>query len=248
MSRAIINGYGALEMKMCYQRNMLLGNLFSFSLVAIIFSAFYIYSFFKPEPVVIDTDGPILIESVFEIPPQRSFEMEGNEGKIRQIKEKLGEWRGDNFILVDDDDFVDVDFTLPTRDEKRLLVDQAYTGGLDGDEPGIVIDLPDTPVEYPEMNEFVYHEFPPEMIYEEKPVYPRLARKAGMEGSVWIKALVDEKGNVIRAVVFKSSGSSAGFDEAAVAAAYKCKYKPALQNGFPIPVWVTYKVEFLLRQ
>ena len=248
MSRAIVNGYGALEMKMRYRRNMLLGNLFSFSLVVIIFSAFYIYSFFKPELVVIDIEDPPLIVSVIEIPPQKSIEVEGDRGRIQQIKDKLGEWRGDNFILVDDDDFIEDDFVMPTQEEKRLLVDQAYSGGLDGDEPGLVIELPETPVEYPEMNEFVHHEIAPQMIYEEMPVYPRLARKAGMEASVWIKALVDKDGNVVRAVVFKSSGSPAGFDEAAVAAAYRCKFKPAVQNGFPIPVWVTYKVEFSLRQ
>jgi len=37
-----------------------------------------------------------------------------------------------------------------------------------------------------------------------------------------------------------------GFEEAAVKAAYKCRYRPAIQNGNPIGVWISYTVEFVL--
>jgi TonB family protein len=47
--------------------------------------------------------------------------------------------------------------------------------------------------------------------------------------------------------VAKSSGSNVGFDEAAVEAALQCIYKPAIQNGQPVAVWVTYPVEFKLK-
>ena len=85
-----------------------------------------------------------------------------------------------------------------------------------------------------------------EMIYEHKPDYPGLAQRAGLEGIVWIKALVDIDGYVKDALVMKSSGSKAGFDEAALAAAFKNRYRPAVYQNKPIPVWVTYRVEFVL--
>ena len=66
-----------------------------------------------------------------------------------------------------------------------------------------------------------------------------------MTGLVWVKALVDKEGNVRQAMVLKSSGTQA-FDDAAVAAAYKNKFKPGIQNGRPVAVWVSYKVEFKL--
>ena len=48
-------------------------------------------------------------------------------------------------------------------------------------------------------------------------------------------------------VITKSSGSAAGFDEAALAAAWEIRYVPATQNGHPVAVWVTYKVSFRLK-
>jgi TonB family protein len=98
---------------------------------------------------------------------------------------------------------------------------------------------------FPEPDEFVPVEVPPEMIYEEIPEYPRLAKDLGWEGTVWVKALVDILGDVRNAMVFKSSGYNL-LDQAAVEAAYKCKFKPAIQNGRPVSVWVTYSVEFAI--
>ncbi len=37
-------------------------------------------------------------------------------------------------------------------------------------------------------------------------------------------------------------------DDAAVASAYKYKYKPAIQNGRPVGLWVSYKVDFKLNE
>lgn len=97
----------------------------------------------------------------------------------------------------------------------------------------------------PDPDEFVAVEVYPEMIYMETPEYPRLAEEAGLEGIVWIKALLDKNGDVRDARVGKSSGT-ASLDQAAVDAAYKCKFKPGIQNGKPVACWVTYKVEFVL--
>ncbi len=67
------------------------------------------------------------------------------------------------------------------------------------DAGDIIVDIPDE--EYlPAPDEFVPVEIYAEMIYEEVPDYPRLAREAGMEAVVWVKALVDKEGNVKRAI------------------------------------------------
>ncbi len=99
----------------------------------------------------------------------------------------------------------------------------------------------------PAPDEFVPVEIYPEMIYYAEPEYPRLARQAGITGTVWVKALVDEEGKVLRAIVAKSSGTAC-LDEAAIEAASKCRYKPGIQNGRPVKVWVTYAVEFILEE
>ena len=99
---------------------------------------------------------------------------------------------------------------------------------------------------YPKPDEFIPVEQMPEMIYEEVPVYPELAKNAGIEGKVWIKSLINKKGEVVKAMIFKSSDSKVGFDESALNAAYKCKFTPAIQNKQPVAVWITYKVSFVL--
>ena len=97
----------------------------------------------------------------------------------------------------------------------------------------------------PRPDDFVEVETMPEMIYTESPVYPDSVKKDGITGEVWIKSLVDKQGSVQTAIVGKSSGTPA-LDEAALKAAYKCKFHPAMQDSQPVAVWVTYKVEFTL--
>ncbi len=77
-------------------------------------------------------------------------------------------------------------------------------------------------------------------------VYPELARRAGVEGTVFILAYVDEKGTVQRTEIARGIG--AGCDEAAAEAVAKAKFKPGLQRGQPVKVRVMVPVRFSLRQ
>ena len=83
------------------------------------------------------------------------------------------------------------------------------------------------------------------MIFSVKPIYPRLAKLSGLEGVVSVQAYVGIDGNVIKAQVGVSAGSDV-LDEAAVEAAYKNKFEPAVFDGQPVAVWVTYQVRFTL--
>ncbi len=77
-------------------------------------------------------------------------------------------------------------------------------------------------------------------------VYPEIARKAGVEGRVYVNCLVDEKGNVIKTTILKSLGNN-GCDEAAVAAIKAAKWKPAKQRDKPVKVWISIPVVFKLK-
>jgi protein TonB len=94
---------------------------------------------------------------------------------------------------------------------------------------------------------FVAVESGPVRVKHVAPDFPEMARLTGREGRVVVRALVDRDGTVRRAEIAKSSGTNVGFDEAAVDAALRCLYKPAIQNGMPVMVWVTYLVEFKLK-
>ena len=79
---------------------------------------------------------------------------------------------------------------------------------------------------------------------QSKIVYPEIAKRAGVEGRVYINAFVDENGNVTKAIVLKGIG--AGCDEAALKAVEATKFKPGRQRGKAVKVQVSVPVIFKL--
>ncbi len=75
-------------------------------------------------------------------------------------------------------------------------------------------------------------------------VYPEIARRAGIQGVVYVLAFVNEKGEVTRTDIQKGIG--AGCDEAAAAAVSKAKFIPGLQRGKPMKVRVAIPIRFQL--
>jgi periplasmic protein TonB len=77
-------------------------------------------------------------------------------------------------------------------------------------------------------------------------VYPEIAKRAGVEGTVYVEAYVNEQGEVTRTVVVKGIG--AGCDEAAQAAVAKTKFKPGKQRGKPVKVRMSIPIRFRLNK
>jgi TonB family protein len=86
---------------------------------------------------------------------------------------------------------------------------------------------------------------PPVMIQEEAPEYSVFAMSRGMEGAVLLRVLVGNAGEVREAQVYKTSNHKL-LDKAAVAAAYRCRFKPGVMNGKPTSCWIQYPVTFSL--
>ena len=80
---------------------------------------------------------------------------------------------------------------------------------------------------------------------QDKIVYPEIAKRVGVEGKVYVRAFVDETGNVTKAELVKGIG--AGCDEVAVEAVLDTQFKPGKQRGKPIKVQVTVPIVFKLR-
>lgn len=75
--------------------------------------------------------------------------------------------------------------------------------------------------------------------------YPDAARNAGMEGTVLIKFVVNEDGNVSDAVVVRGVGG--GCDQEALSMVNSMpKWKPGRQNGTPVKVFFTLPIKFVL--
>jgi protein TonB len=100
----------------------------------------------------------------------------------------------------------------------------------------------------PDRGTYVAMERTPEVVRTVKPEYPEIPKKAGIEGKVYLQLLIDHDGHVMRVEVARSSGNSA-LDEAAVDAAKKILFTPAIApGGKTVRVWVSYPVTFSLRQ
>lgn len=92
---------------------------------------------------------------------------------------------------------------------------------------------------------FLAFDEPPALTYYEPPQYPPLARDAGIEGTVAIKVLVSEEGKVLDAVVLSSDVTPA-MERAAIAAALKCRFRPAKQRTIPVKAHVMIPFQFQL--
>ncbi|BDG03701.1 energy transducer TonB [Anaeromyxobacter oryzae] len=76
--------------------------------------------------------------------------------------------------------------------------------------------------------------------------YPAEARRAGVEGRVVLRLLVDEHGAVADAVVVEDPGH--GFGAAAVASVRRhCRFQPARRGDTPVASWIRYSFRYELR-
>ncbi len=85
----------------------------------------------------------------------------------------------------------------------------------------------------------------PKKIVHVAPEYPEIARRAGVEGTVVLEAVLDATGRVESIRVLRSRPL---LDEAAVKAVRQWRYSPTELNGVPVPVLMTITVNFNLNR
>ena len=105
-------------------------------------------------------------------------------------------------------------------------------------------DLPPPPEEEEPVGPFYALSEKPVEVKRVNPVYPELAKKAGIEGTVVVKALVNTKGDVEQVEVIKSHPL---LDDAAIAAAKQFKFKPGKQRDKFVKVWMSIPFNFRLK-
>ena len=86
----------------------------------------------------------------------------------------------------------------------------------------------------------------PELIHFEPPEYPESARKARASGTVHVMILVGEEGEVAKAKIKQGVEGHPELDEAALKAAYQCRFEPGTRDGEPVEAWVKMPIEFKL--
>ena len=123
---------------------------------------------------------------------------------------------------------------------------------LDLDAPAAALPPPPPPPEEEEDEPeiFVIVEQMPELIggmasIQTKVKYPEIARKAGVEGRVFLQFVVNEQGNVQDVKVTRGIG--AGCDEEAVRVVEQAKFTPGKQRGKAVPVRMSLPITFKLK-
>jgi protein TonB len=238
--------YGAFELKRSYQKHMMIGTLISCAIpllvMAIILLVGYIKHLSAEEVAVNAAAAPVYVD-LSQLPPP-NIQKQVKKPEIQKEKIELPKIGIPNPVA--DEEVMEVQVLATNLQKVELSAADLGDGsgeGLYGDNT--VIDILDDIL--PQPDEFVAFDEEPQLLVAPEPNYPEMAKKAGVTGTVWIKVLVDKEGKVRDAIVVKESGVNAGFEEAALEAAWKRQYRPAMQNNQPVAVWVAYKVRFQLR-
>ncbi|MEX0593756.1 MAG: TonB family protein [Balneolaceae bacterium] len=115
------------------------------------------------------------------------------------------------------------------------------------------LDLPPPPPqeeEEPEEDFFVVVEQMPELIgglaeLQGNIRYPEMARRAGIEGRVYVQFIVNERGEVENPQVIRGIGG--GCDEEALRAVSQANFRPGMQRGRPVRVQYSLPIVFQLQ-
>lgn len=89
---------------------------------------------------------------------------------------------------------------------------------------------------------------PVKVLFKEAPHYPQLAQKVGFEGIIVLSVPVDSSGRIGQPVVVDPSSKSPSshiLSKAAVWAAKRSKFKPAMENGGPVASAIELTYEFV---
>jgi protein TonB len=135
--------------------------------------------------------------------------------------------------------------TIATVTEMAEALAPMTLDDLDFGEGGgdsLVIDLD---LDYsPSPDDFIAVESEPVRISIDAPVYPEVAKSAGIEGTVLVRVLVGKDGRV-KDVIYIDGPE--GLKKAADDCARTAVFKPALMDQRPVEVWVMMPVTFRLR-
>jgi protein TonB len=150
-------------------------------------------------------------------------------------------------IAPDLQDFADMDVMDRASSEGGDGIDMGnFANNIDWEGDGVNVETREAE---PAPDDFIPVEKQPGMdiVELQKLVeYPKLAREAGIEGRVVIRALIDKNGKVKKTLVEHSDNSL--LNQAAIDAIKNYKnFTPAIQNNKPVMVWISIPIRFKLR-
>ncbi len=230
--------YGMRELRALYQKYASIALTFAVGLHLLIIGGYYLSQVFGEE------EEPVLNVRIMKYtdlgPPPSTQNTEAAPQVAVQVpvaKPTIG------IPVPVPDAEVNPEQTIASQKEMSEVQPNVPTGDGAG---GNVQVQQDIKIEDEDPADFVPVEKNPVPVKTVNPEYPELAKKAGMEGTVWVKILVDKEGKAKKAQIIKSDSEI--FNEPALEAAKQWVFTPAMMNNGPVAVWASVPFRFKLNK
>jgi len=238
------NAYGAFELKKLYPKNYSMGMTIAILIHALLIGTYiFIQAITKEDENNIAT---VRILKYSELGPPPSLDNNAAQQlavSAPTIKPNVG------IPTPVPDAEAPKEQTIATQQEMNKVASPVGEGSGSGGAQitnDLHVEAPKEEDNTPDMNAFVAVEKMPQVVVSVPPVYPDLAKRAGVEGTVYVKILVNKEGKAVKAVVIKSD--SEVFNQPSIDAALKFVFTPAIQHKSPVMVWVVVPFKFKLNQ
>ncbi len=246
--------YGATELKGWIKKYTYYGFIYTailFLLLALLYFTYAKLQEAKPKPKVF---APIAKIDIVDLPPQDQSD-EAPPPPAEQIVNTGPAARAGTPVPVPDaqikpdvQEFATIDVMSRASAQGGNGIDMggfASNINLNGDAK---VDVKVKEKE-PEPDQFIPVEKEPGVDYsrlQSLVVYPDLAKRAGIEGRVVLRVLVDKDGSVRKYLIEASDNELLNQSAIDAIKAYG-KFKPAIQNQEPIMCWISIPIQFRLR-
>ena len=168
---------------------------------------------------------------------------------LRSIIKEVADQSGFDFVFSDvlvDEKMITCDIkNLEIEDTLRLIMSQFQISYKTYSDGSIVLFREQKSIKSIKKKQLPKNDtiHPPILKNKVKLCYPSEAEKQGIEGRVNMSLLVDESGEVTLSKITRSSGHEI-LDKAAIEYTHKLKFDPAMINGVPSVVWVSWSVNY----
>lgn len=226
--------YGMRELRLLYNKYASIGLTTAVVLHLLVIGVYYLAGYLQEE------DEPVAMVRIMkysELGPPPSMT---NADAAPQVSVSVPVARPTVGVPVPVPDAeVSPEQTIATQQELSAV---ASPVGGDAGSSGMNIEQDIRIDDEPTPDAFIPVEKQPVPVKQAKPEYPEIAKRAGVEGTVWVKVLVDKEGKAKKAIIMKSDAEI--FNEPAIAAALQWVFTPAIMNNGPVAVWAAIPFRF----
>ncbi|MFC2130330.1 energy transducer TonB [Bacteroidota bacterium] len=246
------SGYGAVEIKQFINKFTIRGFLFTIAFLALLFLLYWAFVTISASEGKILKTAPIVKLTLENLPPPSQAD-DIPPPPTQTIINTGPMARAGTPVPVPDAQITEDLAAFANVDELSRASAEGGDGiDLGGFASNIDFDAKDVDVkvreEEPGIDEFIPVEKEPYIDLAElqkKIIYPEIARRAGIEGKVLIRILVEKDGKPKRHRIEYSDNEQ--LNKAAIKAVMSSVFTPAIQNDRPVTCWVTIPVTFRLR-